>query len=724
MRKVSVKALLGLGGQKEQYVKYGREIAAYNLASLKNLSALGVLIGASLSVLSLPFVGVLHLFSSYLLLTLFFLLTMVGSRTLMAKNPRLVLPGYYAMMLLIYGLSIYMGTVLGQDTNAVTFLLVLLLLPLFVTDYPWRLIVINLLAAAIFIAADLRVKPRGIIRSLDISNTVVVCLLSCVFILLTVRRQLMSFEKLRAEKEELSQKNRLINFIPVGIAVFDVHGSEVKQVYTNDSFYRLFEDTQEARARRNHGDFLNDIHPNDRAKLGKLIKAVIDGQDTATMTCRSMKGDGTYLWVRFSSAVEQRSEDFLRVYSTYTSMEEEMKSREATQAKTAFLSRMSHDMRTPMTGILGLAALSEGEKDVAVLHDNLRRIKESGDYLLSLINDTLDFQQIESGKLTLDVQVVEAQPILDSVLELLRPAIEKKKMNFQVVNENAELDWYVRLDPVRYKQVLINLLSNAIKFTPEYGTVTFAFGCLSREGMISHDYIRISDTGIGMSRDFVENRLFKPFSQESNAVSTQYTGSGLGLSIVQSLVELMGGRIEVESELGVGTSFTVYLDFERVARAEAEKLLGRTEHQQSGHERLLAGKRILLAEDHPLNAEITKRMLSKVGCLTTWAKNGQECLTLFKDSALNAYDMILMDVRMPVMDGQEAACAIRRLERGDAGTIPIIAVTANAYDNDIQNCLDAGMNAHLAKPLNMGQLYRTLAAFFAPDVGKQPQDNG
>ncbi|MDD3409814.1 MAG: ATP-binding protein [Eubacteriales bacterium] len=493
---------------------------------------------------------------------------------------------------------------------------------------------------------------------------------------------------------------------------------------TNDGFYRLFEDTRESRLKRTGGAFVNSIHPEDRARLKQAMKSVIDGKDFITLTCRAQKGDGSYMWVRFVSSVEKREPGYLRVYSTYTSMEEEMKSREATQAKTDFLSRMSHDMRTPMNGILGLAALSEDEQDPAVLRDNIRRIRESGDYLLSLINDTLDFQRIESGKLTLDQRVVDAQRVLDAVMDVVRPSMEQKKIRFSVVNTSVDLSWNARLDEMRFKQVLINLLSNAVKFTPEGGEVSFSFGCLGREGMLSHTYLRVSDNGIGMSEEFVRSRLFKPFSQESSAVSTQYVGSGLGLSIVKSLVELMGGRIEVESAPGKGSTFTVYLDFERVPRDEADPLLSSVSRQAEHAERRLAGWRVLLAEDHPLNAEIAKRMLSKAGCEVTWARDGRECLRQFEQSAPGAFDAVLMDVRMPVMDGLSAARAMRALPRADAKAIPIIAITANAYETDVQNCRDAGMNAHLSKPIDVSQLYHTLCDFVEADGAERALPEG
>lgn len=383
----------------------------------------------------------------------------------------------------------------------------------------------------------------------------------------------------------------------------------------------------------------------------------------------------------------------------------------ANHAKTEFFSRMSHDMRTPMNGILGLAELSMEENDVSTLKSNMAKIRESGNYLLSLINDTLDFQKIESGKLKLSPQIVATHSVLENIIDIILPAAKAKNINFQLTNHGADLDWYVRVDPVRIKQIFINLLSNAIKFTPEGGTVTFEFQCLRREGMISYNCFHITDTGVGMSESFIKKGLFKPFSQEYNEVSANYAGSGLGLSIVHSLVEMMGGRIEVSSEVGVGTTFTLYLDFERIERIIAERLMQKEQQKQSGFENSLAGSKILLIEDHPLNAEISKKFLEKLGCQVQWADDGRKGVQAFEASALHEFNAILMDIRMPVLNGLEAAREIRSLARKDAQSIPIIAMTANAYDEDIQQALDAGMNCHLSKPINPTKLYETLIQY-------------
>ena len=383
--------------------------------------------------------------------------------------------------------------------------------------------------------------------------------------------------------------------------------------------------------------------------------------------------------------------------------------KKASEAKNEFFSRMSHDMRTPMNGILGLAELAEDETDPEELKKSFRKIKASGEYLLGLINDTLDFQKIESGKLTLEPKVVDVSEVIGSIASIIQSAADEKDVNFRLVKEDIEAGWFLRLDDMRLRQIFINLLSNAVKFTPKGGTVELKLKTLSRDGLISHDEITISDTGIGMSKEFLENGIFKPFSQESNEITSSYAGTGLGLSIAKSLVELMGGNISVESELGAGTTFTIIMDFERVEAADVKKLEHKDEDRKVQSTDKLKGKKILMAEDHPLNAEIAKKLLEKVGCVVTWVKDGQECVNCFHDSGVNAFDMILMDIRMPIMTGLEATKTIRALDKEDAKTIPILAMTANAYESDVKLSFEAGMNGHISKPIQPLVMYEEMA---------------
>ncbi|MDD3490345.1 MAG: transporter substrate-binding domain-containing protein [Paludibacter sp.] len=386
----------------------------------------------------------------------------------------------------------------------------------------------------------------------------------------------------------------------------------------------------------------------------------------------------------------------------------------ANDSKSDFFARMSHDMRTPMNGILGLAELAKNENDFEVVRQDLDKIYYSGKYMLGLINDTLDIQRLESGKMVLEPTIVPSKILFDDILAFIQPSMKEKNQNFEVIltsDDNNGMDRYIRIDTLRFKQIVTNILSNAMKYTPSGGNIRLELKELGREGLISHSLITISDNGVGMSEAFIENRLFDPYSQEHNAMSDHYAGSGLGLSIVKKLVDLMGGRIEAESELGKGTTFRIYLDVEIVPNEEVEKIRQSRKKDKKSSTSVIGGKRVLLCEDHPLNAEITKRLLEKLQCEVEWAENGAIGLELFEKSEPGYYDAILMDIRMPVMDGLKATEMIRASGHPDAKVIPMIAMSANAYEEDIAASLKAGMNAHLAKPVEPQKMFRVLADY-------------
>lgn len=378
---------------------------------------------------------------------------------------------------------------------------------------------------------------------------------------------------------------------------------------------------------------------------------------------------------------------------------------QATAMKSQFFARVSHDMRTPMNGILGLTQLSLDETDPAVLKDNIQKIQGAGKYMLGLINDTLDYQRIEGGSYHLDPKVVSWRLILDSVISMIKETASQKDVGFSVEMINTDQSEYIFVDPMRIKQVLINLLSNAVKFTPAGGSVDMIIDQTGKEGNISHNCFTIQDTGIGISEKFIQEQLYTPFAQESNEFSGQYAGSGLGLSITKSIVERMGGRIEVESKLGKGTTFRVYLDLE--CRSEEDKQQVHADVPWNVPHDKLKDKKILLCEDNVLNAEIAKRLLEKAGCIVDIACDGAQGVDLYRQ-ADNRYAAVVMDIRMPVMDGLEACRQIRKLDN-ISRHVPIIAMTANDYEEDVRACLEAGMDAHLAKPIDTKLMYQTLA---------------
>lgn len=373
----------------------------------------------------------------------------------------------------------------------------------------------------------------------------------------------------------------------------------------------------------------------------------------------------------------------------------------ANDAKTDFLSRMSHDIRTPINVITGMTDLALSEHNPPQTDAYLTNIQASNRFLLGLVNDILDMNKVESGKMELHPRPYTYAEFHTYINAVIAPLCAEKSIHFitQINDKSVTLI----ADSLRLNQILFNLLSNAVKFTDTGGhirlvtTVTPIAG-----GRATVDFL-VEDDGIGMSQAF-QDKMFDAFSQERNAATQSIQGTGLGLAIVKSLVELMGGTIRVESRLHVGTTFFVHLETARTADAAANV-------PKPADAALLSGKRMLLCEDHPLNAQIMVRLLARKAVEVDVAENGQRGLELFSGAPEGHYDAILMDIRMPVMDGLNATRAIRTLgqARHDAREIPIIALTANAFDADVQNCLDAGMNAHLAKPIEPELLYATLS---------------
>ena len=376
----------------------------------------------------------------------------------------------------------------------------------------------------------------------------------------------------------------------------------------------------------------------------------------------------------------------------------------ASELKSEFLSNMSHDMRTPLNAILGYRDMALEAGDIAAKDDYLLKIGQAGRLLLSLINDALDLQKIETGTIKLRLEAMPCAEVVKSILSSITPLINEKKLTLNFDNKRAQMA-DVLLDLVRLNQILVNLLSNAIKFTPEGGRIDFIIENVNQADPVwIHDRIIIRDTGCGISREFLP-KAFEPLAQERSEATAHIGGSGLGLSIVKHLVELMHGRIEIESELGQGTQVTLYLDFKRV-KLDPEPAAANSQIQLKPG--ALLGRRILMCEDNLMNTEIAKHILVSYGAQVDCSLNGKKGVNAFEVSQEGWYDAILMDIRMPVLNGYEAARTIRSLSRADAAQVPIIALSANAYTSDIKASLEAGMNSHLTKPLNAKELVREI----------------
>ncbi|MDD3164361.1 MAG: response regulator [Oscillospiraceae bacterium] len=376
-----------------------------------------------------------------------------------------------------------------------------------------------------------------------------------------------------------------------------------------------------------------------------------------------------------------------------------IQAQQANRAKTEFLSRMSHDFRTPLNAVIGFSNLAVEETKEPQTADYLQKISASGKYLLGLINDVLDMTKIDSGAMTLHFEPCLLTEFDYGIESVIRPIMDRNGIHFHYAMGCGAT--CVSTDKLRFNQIFFNLLSNAAKFTPVGGTVDFLAESLSKTATMHRVRFVVRDNGIGMSEKF-QKRMFDAFSQESSTHISNEEGSGLGLSIVYHLVKLMGGTISCKSKLNEGTEFVVELDLTLAQPPQASA------HLTPPRPQCLLGKRILLCEDHPLNKQIAVKLLEKQGMLVEHAANGQLGVERFAGTPEGYYDGILMDIRMPVMDGLEATKAIRALPRADSKTIPIIAMTANAFDEDIKVSFAAGMNAHLSKPINPQALYHCL----------------
>ena len=380
-----------------------------------------------------------------------------------------------------------------------------------------------------------------------------------------------------------------------------------------------------------------------------------------------------------------------------------LEAKNANEAKTRFLFNMSHDIRTPMNAIIGFSELLEkhiDEKDKAI--DYLGKIKSSSNFLLSLINYVLEMARIESGKLVLKKEVGCVTELIESLTDVFETGVKKKFITYSCKTDIQHK--YVICDEIKVREIFINIIGNSVKYTPEGGKISVSVKeePFEKENYIAYRII-VEDNGIGMSKEYLPH-IFEEFSREHTSTESKVTGTGLGLPIVKSLIDMMGGTIEVESQLGCGTKMTVVLPFEL---ASEKQILEEKQKEKEKISDSILGKRVLLAEDNELNAEIAMTVLKENGLKAERAANGKQCMEMLKKMPEDYYDMILMDIQMPEMDGYEATKLIRNLDDARAD-IPIVAMTANAFEEDRQKALESGMNAHVSKPVDMNMLFKVM----------------
>ena len=399
-------------------------------------------------------------------------------------------------------------------------------------------------------------------------------------------------------------------------------------------------------------------------------------------------------------------------------LEDLKKAEKESRAKTDFLSNMSHEIRTPMNGIQGLLALARANvNDRNLMDAYLDRTEKLSQFLLTLINDILDISRIESGKMELEKEVFDLRELATRLDTMFRKTAEAKGIHWKVEMQDCRTH-YVIGDEMRISQVIINFISNANKFTPSGGMVTVTFREMEVIEGVMHLMIRVRDTGKGIKEDFID-KVFHPFEQEDASTAHNYGGSGLGMAIADNIVKLMGGKILVESEEGKGTEFAVYItlpvaeEMEIAEQPVTDGIAGQsTEEKEAQRTEAIAqfsleGLHILLAEDNDINAEVAMELLSMQGAVVERAADGADVVRRFEESEPGAYDVILMDIQMPQMNGWEATEVIRKLKRADAG-LPIFAMSANAFAEDQRHSLESGMNGHINKPVNYEEVRRMI----------------
>ena len=382
----------------------------------------------------------------------------------------------------------------------------------------------------------------------------------------------------------------------------------------------------------------------------------------------------------------------------------------ASAAKSSFLSRMSHDIRTPLNGIIGLLKIDETHLlDHSLIKENHRKMTVAANHLLSLLNDVLQMSKLEDGMVELAHEVISLKELSSDIATIIKGRVAEAGLSWEYMADGNPMPYaYVYGSPVHLRQIFLNIYSNCIKYTQKGGKITTSLECLGeRDGVCKYRWT-ISDNGEGMSEEFLA-RIFEPFSQERNDARSTYKGVGLGMSIVKNLLTRMDGTIEVNSVLGKGSTFVITIPFEV---AEAPKEAQRTEAGEPGQAangKDIADLHLLVAEDNELNADIIRMILEDKGATLKIVPDGSQAVDEFNNNPAGTYDAILMDVMMPVMNGLEATKAIRKLPRKDSKEIPIIAMTANAFAEDCHNCLEAGMNYYLTKPLDVAKLMEVLA---------------
>jgi len=543
-------------------------------------------------------------------------------------------------------------------------------------------------------------------------------------------RQQREVELARAEAERV---RGILDSVTSGICVLRMPDPDHLCIsYVNHQLYRILgflpqdgaEEESSALVEAYFRDAFVGVHPDDRERVMKTFRDNYDSDCFSVGYYRTLGAGGKYYWIKEDVKLRESTAESKVFYATYQDVGEEVRLQDeltgrlekekilreeaqaANAAKSEFLSRMSHDIRTPMNGIIGMTRIARRQENPPRTEDCLGKIEVSSNYLLGLINDILDMTRIESGEVELHAEPYPAEEFYRYLDSVIRPLCAEKNQTFLVTGA-ADPGFVPLLDKLRINQIFFNLLSNAVKYTPEGGTVEYHL-----EETVSGGKMRLTafvrDNGIGIGDEF-RKRLYEPFSQEGRSADPDAVGNstGLGLAIVKHLVDMMHGTVTAESAVGRGSTFTVSAEADCIPVGDYHAIYGAK--ASAGAKKRLSGKRVLLCEDNSLNQEIAVSILAEAGMTAETAENGLVGTEMFQKAPAGYYDFILMDIRMPFLDGYEATKAIRASGKADAASVPIVAMTADAYDSDVGKCIAIGMNAHISKPISPEAVYATLA---------------
>lgn len=509
-------------------------------------------------------------------------------------------------------------------------------------------------------------------------------------------------------------------------------------VWANDYFYSQTLYTKQEYEAIYHNSCRKyfEQYPEEYEKMAMAVEqALLKGKSGYECICRMPRKDGSCSWIKVSGMFsDQKVNDIPVIYATFIDVTEAVEQKElqqqlekrsqelqaalqaaevANREKSDFLSRMSHDIRTPMNAIMGMTDIASAHIDTPEkVQDCLRKISLSSQHLLGLINDVLDMSKIESGKVELRHESFNFRAFLQDFENLYGEQAKSKGISYETILA-SDLEVQIIGDSLRLNQVLSNLLSNALKFTPAKGMIKLRVSKTGEDQENVYLRFEVIDTGCGIAEENYD-KIFESFEQENVDVTYKYGGTGLGLSIVKRFTGLMGGGIHVTSVQGSGSTFTVDLPFGKIKESgkptRFSDINGRNDLAKDCYavDYDFKGKRILLVEDNELNREIAEELIGVTGASVESAEDGVQAVEMFKESAEGYYDLILMDVQMPHMDGYEATRCIRALGRSDAQKVPIFAMTANAFAEDVQKSREAGMNAHISKPLDIRAVYKQM----------------